>query len=101
MTGRASDFMTCGHLFRPHHANDLRMGDKDGCFLAEGHTSAHAFRADNGEIWRWEYDKDCTCDDCQTDSWEDACRVYWQEKPKPTARRVRPNGKVCDAGGQG
>jgi uncharacterized Fe-S center protein len=77
-------------MFRPHHKGDLSMGDKDGCFLPDGHFSAHAFRADNGDVWRWEYDKDCTCEDCMTDSWEDACRIFWKEekRPRPRAKRV-------------
>ena len=84
--------MICGTLFRLHRG-ECGPEDKHGCVLGDGHNSPHAFRGDDGHLWRWEYDRDCTCEDCRTDSWEDACRVYWVEKPnkKPTAKRVLAN----------
>jgi hypothetical protein len=79
----------CGVIFKTHRG-EFDPGDKDGCILGHPHYGVpHAFRAADGEIWRWEYDSKCTCECCQTDSWEDSCRVYWKEKPKPTAKRVQ------------
>ena len=69
----------CGILFIPHG-----HGPKDelGCSRPDRHTGSHEFRDTVGRLWGWEYDSDCHCPHCCSESSDDHCLLYWQvEEP--------------------
>lgn len=63
----------CGTYFN----NDrIDFEDVTGCLLPEGHEGPHRCNEKYGRTVEWEYDFECGCDDCKTDSWDDMCIVY-------------------------
>lgn len=54
------------------------VGVKDpfGCRLPCGHEGPHEFVSTEGEVFQWETDWDCDCEDCMSGE-GDFCTVYW------------------------
>lgn len=64
----------CGRYF-PSDRNDFV--DSTGCILPDNKCEGLHRCVDNkGNIVEWEYDFDCDCDDCHTDSFNDMCIIY-------------------------
>lgn len=73
--------LPCERTFRPHHHGPK---DEHGCILPDGHKGPHLFRDEEGQEWGWEYDMECTCPDCCTDSFETQCLLYWKANMEMT-----------------
>lgn len=54
--------------------------DRNGCRLPDGHEGAHEFVADDGAVYRWEIDLECTCEHCMRCD-GDYCTTYWRVTP--------------------
>lgn len=61
------------------HSDEFTQNDKNGCLLLEGHEGPHEFLGEDGRVWLWEVDWDCTCGHCMQCE-GDYCTIYW-EKP--------------------
>jgi len=54
--------------------------DETGCLKESGHFDHHICKTNKGTFMAWDYDWNCHCPDCKTDSFEDMCRIYWEVK---------------------
>lgn len=65
------------------------VGAKDpcGCRLPCGHPGPHEFVSVEGEVFQWETDWDCACEDCLSGS-GDFCTVYWRVEQDKTPAAI-------------
>lgn len=77
----------CGIMF-PHFGG-CELTDKSGCVLHSGHVGPHRFQAEDGQIYDWENDYECDCEDCRSEDSEDWCVIYRRVDKSNTTRYVR------------
>lgn len=69
----------CYTLF-VRHRHEPGIHDEDGCLKQHGHLDAHVFKNKDGKLIAWDYDWDCGCDDCKSESLDDMCAIYKEVK---------------------
>lgn len=55
----------CAILFPRYSCIDPE--DATGCLLPTGHFGPHEFKTPTGEVYQWETDWDCGCEECMKD----------------------------------
>lgn len=63
----------CGIIY----TDAVGVKDPCGCRLPCGHQGPHEFVSEEGELFQWETDWDCDCEDCLSGE-GDFCTVYWR-----------------------
>ncbi|TXT23856.1 MAG: hypothetical protein FD131_5135 [Rhodocyclaceae bacterium] len=59
------------------HTDAPGVRDTCGCRLPCGHPGPHEFVADDDQVYQWETDWGCDCEDCLSGE-GDFCTIYWR-----------------------
>lgn len=73
----------CGKLYPRNDECDRRLDpDTEGCIKPYGHFGDCVFITEKGTKVSWCYDENCKCGCQKSDTFEDVCILYTEEKIK-------------------